>query len=69
MGEGWGGGNGTKSWDRGTITYVMELGRLLQERDIVPCPSNANRGRETAEAGTDDGDVEGWGAHDSAPLF
>lgn len=45
---------------------MVELRGLLQERDLVPCASDANRGCETAEAGTDDGDVEGRVTHYSA---
>lgn len=40
--------------------------RLLQERDVVSRPSNTNRSCQTAEAGPDDGDVEGRSTHASA---
>jgi len=48
---------------------MLKLGGLLQERDVMPCASDANCGRETAEAGTDDGDVQAWVVHCSAPLL
>lgn len=44
-------------------TNMVELRGLLQERDFVPCASDANRSCETTEAGTDDGDVEGRVTH------
>lgn len=42
---------------------MMEMSRLLEQRNIVPSAPDPNRSSQTTETCADDGDVKAWSSH------